>query len=96
MTHLQKHSLAGKTVLLNDNVKFDPRGMIFPGVEFRVEDWVDVMGRSWMAQENWATLHYAKRQSESRSDLPYDDEVVYGKIGSMGHCVHNSELGGVL
>jgi len=95
MTHSEEHPLAGKTVILNDNVKHDPRGMILPGVEFRVENWVDAITpcQSWRALANWATLHYSARVMAS--GLPADDEVVYGKIGSMGHCVHNSELGEV-
>jgi hypothetical protein len=29
-----------------------------------------------------------------RKGLPFDDEVVYGKLGGFGHLVHVSELGG--
>ena len=93
MTHAEPHPLAGKTVMLNANVKKDPRGIIVPGEIFRVEDWVDRLGEkeSWRTAGNWACAHYTKRQR--LSGLPDDEEVVYGKIGSLGHCIHNSELG---
>ena len=93
MTHNEAHPLAGKTVILK-NVASDPREIIKDGVEFRVEDWVDRLGKSWKMQENWATAHYSFRQGgNGNNSLPSDDEVVYGKIGSLGHCIHNSELG---
>lgn len=96
MIHLEPHPLAGRTVILNDWVAKDPRGMILPGGEFRIEDWVDRLypQTSWKAETNWATRHYALRQSQT--SLPEDEEVLYGKIGAMGHCVHNSELGEVI
>lgn len=89
MTHEAAHPLAGKTVILKD-VSLDPRGMILPGSEFVVRDWVDRLGKSWRFEENFATAHYANRAAVN---LPLDDEVVYGHIGRLGHCVHNSELG---
>ena len=95
--HAEEHPLSGKTVKLG-LVALDPRGIILPGVEFRVEDWVDRLGASWKLEENWATIHYAYRQASaitiSETPLPDDDEVVYGKIGRFGHCVHASELDG--
>ena len=101
MTHTSSHPLAYKTVVLS-NVAPDPRGLITNGKEFRVEDWVDRLPsstgefESWKAQDNWATTHYARRQKESVLNngpkLPDDDEVVYGHIGTLGHCVHQSEL----
>jgi len=49
-------------------------------------------GKSWMhADGNWAALHYAQRSG--LTGLPIDNEVVYGKIDSLGHVVHVSELG---
>ena len=89
MTHNEAHPLAGKTVILK-NVATDPRGIIKDGVEYRVEDWVDRLGKSWKFSENWATAHYSFRQIST--SLPEDDEVVYGKIDRLGHCVHDSEL----
>lgn len=91
--HTTSHPLAGKTVVLNDKAS-DLMGEVVPGVEFRVEDWWDsekVFGSSWMfAKGNPAALKYAVRSGAS--DLPLDNEVVYGKIGPFGHIVHTSEL----
>ena len=95
MTHERQHPQSRKKVILG-NVASDPREMITNGKEFIVEDWVDRLGASWRLKENWATEHYARRQQESLLNngraLPDDDEVVYGHIGSLGHCVHQSEL----
>ncbi len=82
-----RHPLAGKMVTL---VSRDPE---YDGKEFRIEDyWENVYGSSWMfAQGNPAALIYAMH-SEFH-ELPTDNEVVYGKIGYLGHIVHVSELG---
>lgn len=107
MTHENQHPLAGRTVRL-DHVARDPREIIVPGAEFVVRDWVDRLGlrNSWKREENWATTHYAARQKMSvfytteqpysKIALPDDEEVVYGKIGGLGHCVHASEFGEVI
>lgn len=62
------------------------------GEPFRVEDWWDrVSGGSWAwAQGNPAALGYAMRLLGT--DIPDDDEVVYGKRGALGYLVHISEL----
>ena len=100
--HPEPHPLAGKAVVLNDKVATDPRLKIKPGEVLRVEDWVDRLGekKSWKAEHNWATAHYAARQRLSQEGpegkaltLPADEEVVYGHIGNLGHCVHALELG---
>jgi len=46
------------------------------------------------ANGNPAALIYAIRSGFD--GLPTDDEVVYGKIGSFGHLIHESELGEVV
>ena len=79
--HGEAHAKAGKTVKLID------------GKEFRLEDWWDrIGGESWqlMRGKNFAARNYGIRASEA--GLPIDDEVVYGKIGALGHIVHVSEL----
>lgn len=88
MTHAEAHELAGTTVTLE--LTRNGQG-IASGAEFTVEDWWDrITGKSWMfAQGNPAALAYAGRAAA----LPLDDEVVYGKIGGLGHLVHVSELG---
>ena len=41
---------------------------------------------------NPACLVYAMRSATQDQDIPLDDEVLYGKIGSLGHLVHISEI----
>lgn len=83
--HEEPHPLAGK------DTKYQLQGSGAEG-ECRVEDWFDrVNGASWMhAGSNPAALVYAMRSAEAK--LPLDDDVVYVKVGSFGHLMHNSEL----
>ncbi len=85
----ERHPLAGKTVTIKSGK--------FAGEKYRLEDWwQNVSGKSWqVSQGNPAALSYAMR-SGLKDDLPIDDEVVYGKIGTFGHLVHVSELGEVI
>lgn len=73
---------------------YDPiQGEVRPGAVYRVEDsWLELTGTSWRdSRGNPAAAHYAFRCATS--GLPTDDKVLYGKIGSLGHLVHVSELG---
>lgn len=82
-THPDRHPNAGSTSLVD----------IGNGVqEYVIEDWWDrLTGGSWMyADGNPAAMIYGVRAG--LAGLPFDDEVVYGKIGGMGHLVHTSEL----
>ena len=85
---IEIHPLAGKTVKLK--CKPDPEKL--NGQEFVVEDWwINVAGKSWMhCDGNPSCLNYAMRSGFV--GLPTDDNVVYGKVGSIGHIVHESEL----
>jgi hypothetical protein len=76
--------MAGKTVTIKKGK--------YEGHEYRLEDWWDKLtGGSWGdAQGNPACLLYAMRGAAE--GLPSDDEVVYGKIGALGHLIHISEL----
>jgi hypothetical protein len=91
--HDTPHPLAGQTVQLNDTAKDPAQHAVVPGASYRLEDWWDrVSGQSWMdCIGNPAASHYALRAGVS--DLPADNNVVYGKIGPRGHLVHASELG---
>lgn len=92
MIHTSAHELAGKTVTLKP-VKDDPSNSLFKeGAEFRVEDWWDrISDGSWMdGVGNPACLNYAIRGGIG--GLPIDDEVLYGKVGALGHLVHVSEI----
>lgn len=83
----ESHPLAGKTVVI---ARGDLKGKIF-----RVEDyWDKLTGRSWgESQGNPACIIYAMRTGLQKFEVPSDDEVLYGKIGSLGHLVHVNEIG---
>lgn len=59
---------------------------------YEVEDyWDRVSGDSWMnSAGNFAVMNYAVRSGVA--GLPIDDEVLYGKINSLGYLVHVSEV----
>lgn len=85
---MEKHRLAGKAVTLK--CAPDPDGL--DGKEFLVEDyWINVAGKSWMLCDgNPACLKYAMRSAFA--GLPTDNNVLYGKVGMLGHLVHESEI----
>jgi hypothetical protein len=93
MTHNDPHPLAGQAVKLNATAVDPVQKLVLPGAVYQLEDWWDrVAGQSWMvANGNPAAMHYAVR-SAFNAGIPTDDEVVYGKIGGLGHLVHVSEL----
>lgn len=78
--HNEEHPLAGQTVTLKN------------GTEYRLEDWWDhLTGKGWgYSDGNPAALNYAMRLAGT--DLPWDDEVVYGKIGAFGYLIHVNEI----
>lgn len=90
--HYSPHPLAGQTVTIKDGAIDPGQGCVVGGAAFKIEDWWDkITGKSWMwSNGNPAALHYAIRAVYN--NLPFDDEVVYGKIGSLGHLVHMSEI----
>lgn len=93
MLHKEKSPLAGQVVKVKQNVKH-PQIDSFGGSDFEVEDWWDrVAGKSWMVCDgNPACLIYAMRTGFGKEAIPNDDEVLYGKIGHLGHLIHISEL----
>lgn len=82
----------GMTVRIRDGVTDPMQGAVVPGAEYRIEGrWADIAGRSWQVCDgNPACLHYAVRAADN--GLPIDDNVLYGKIGYLGHLVHISEI----
>lgn len=92
MIHQDPHPLARHTVRLNAQAHDPAQKAVVPGAEFRIEDWWDrLLGKSWMVCDgNPAAIHYGMRSG--LTELPIDNEVVYGKIGAFGHLVHVSEL----
>jgi len=95
-THTDKSPLAGQTI----EVKFSAGHPQIPGskdltFQYIVEDWWDHMtGGSWMdAEGNPACLVYAIRTGFAPPPgIPFDDQVLYGKIDGLGHLVHTSEI----
>lgn len=87
----EKSPLAGKTVKLKSTVGNWLHAKLADQL-FEVEDWwQNVAGKSWMfCDGNPACLIYALRSG--KEGLPTDDEVLYGKIGGLGHLIHISEL----
>jgi len=77
---------AGKTVKIRADV---PK---LGGAEYRVEDWwINVAGMPWgEADGNPAAMQYGMRAGFA--GLPWDDEVLYGKIDGFGFLVHISEI----
>ena len=92
MIHKEKHELAGSVVKLKDGI--DHPQFDCDGSDYYLEDWWDrVTGGSWMhANGNPACLIYAMRSALKKEPLPTDDEVVYGKVDSMGVLIHVSEI----
>jgi len=88
----QSSPLAGTIVKIKAGVQDPVQGQVVEGAEYHVEDyWHVLTGGSWMnANGNPAALQYALRSSVNR--LPLDNDVLYGKIGSLGHLVHVSEI----
>jgi len=89
--HQELSPLAGKTVKIREGA-MHPQVEDFAGSEYRVEDWWDrLSGKSWMiCLGNPACMIYGMRGGFTQ--LPIDDEVLYGKIGAFGHLVHISEI----
>lgn len=90
--HKESSPLAGTTVRIKEGVQDPSQQMVVGGAEYEVEDYWDVLtGGSWgNATGNPAALQYAIRAAVNM--LPWDDEVLYGKIGGLGHLVHVSEI----
>jgi hypothetical protein len=86
--HKDQSELAEKSVKIKESAHK------LGGEEILIEDWWDrVSGGSWMfADGNPACLQYAMRIGFSKQPICNDDEVLYGKIGGLGHLVHISEL----
>ena len=81
--------LAGQTVTIHPAVPYEN---LVDGAEYRVEDWwTNVYGKSWTeADGNPAAIIYSIRTA--KGGLPFSDDVLYGKCGSLGYLVHVSEI----
>lgn len=99
-----QHEAAGKAVKLKTNLAPENNGRDISGREFIIEDWAEnVFGVSWMAMDNFAATNYASRvvlsnlatamgSSKKYIPLPFDNDVLYGKINGLGFCVHRLEI----
>lgn len=88
-THKHQHSLAGKTVKIKSNV------FLHGGKDFEVRDWWDrCSGYSWRYGIGTIPVcsTYATRAFMSLNPRMFNEEVVYGKIGSFMYIFHVSEL----
>ena len=91
--HKKKSEFAGKTARIKEHISH-PQVDKFGGSEIEIEDWWDrIFGSSWMwAKGNPVCMVYSIRTGLTNNPLPTDDEVLYGKIGGLGHLVHIKEL----
>jgi len=92
---MERSKLAGTTVKIREGVTDPAQNQVVGGAEYLVEDWwINVAGESWMfAVGNPAAIHYALRSGMATGNpVPMDDNVLYGKIGNLGHLVHISEI----
>lgn len=89
-THNTSHPMARQVAKVE--IKTDNPWIPVGTHDATIEDWWDVMtGSSWMyAEGNPAAIIYAARSAFS--GLPMDDEVLYVKIGALGHLIHQTEL----
>lgn len=87
---------SGKTYVLNSRASDPMQGQVVEGADYHVEGlWEDITGKSWMVSDgNPAAMHYGIRSG--LTGLPIDNSVWYGKIGGLGHLVHESELSDAL
>ena len=90
--HHSPHPQAGETVTIKSGTVDPAQSEVVEGAQYKIEDWWDrLSGKSWMwSNGNPDAIQYAIRAVYN--NLPFDDEVVYGKIGFLGHLVHVSEI----
>lgn len=99
MRFVSQHRFANvNAVTLTERASDPLRGMVVAGAQFEVEGTVAELNAAsvmqcasvWEPASNWAVLHYQARALAT--NLPHDDNVVYGHIDGLGHIVHESEL----
>lgn len=91
----ERSPYAGCEVRTRPDVGKDPfSGRDLSNQLFVVEDWCEnVLGCSWMvADGNPAALSYAFRIGMKLGAVPNNNDVVYGKIDSLGYLLHVTEL----
>ena len=93
----EKFKYAGQKVKIKQGVGISSFGQDMSVHDFAIEDWWEnVGGCSWMnANGNPAALEYAIRHTKygENNNVPLlGNDVVYGKIGLLGHIFHVNEL----
>ena len=93
----EKFKYAGETVKIKNGVGNGLQVGDMIGMDFTIEDWCEnVIGCSWMnAYGNPAAIECALRHSKygDNNNVPaFDNDVVYGKVGILGHLFHVNEL----
>lgn len=85
----------GKTVRIKSTAKHFQYPHFSGGVVHLEDDWKKITGESWMYSDgNPAAMIYGMRAG--MEGLPNDDNVLYGKLGSMGVLVHVSEIAEII
>lgn len=92
-----KCKFAGKTVKIKSGVGKGFQTGDMSGADFVIEDWCEnVLGCRWgHADGNSAAMEYAVRSALNGSNNnvpPFSDDVLYGKVGGLGHLFHINEL----
>jgi len=92
--HDRPSELKGKTVKIKKEV-FEPNTDFFISENFVVEDWYDrVRKKDWKREAKFSTdcecLLYASRAEST--NLPDDEQILYGKVGEWKHMMHISEI----
>lgn len=81
---MESHKLSGKIVTITKGT--------FKGEKFVIEDFTkNLFGTPWYNHtiENPAVLEATMRSMEN--EIPMSSDAVYGKIGGLGHIIHESE-----
>ena len=93
----EKFKYAGKTVKIKNGVGEGLQVGDMSGMDFTIEDGCENdIGCSWMnANGNPAALEYAMRSGffgENNGVPTFSNDVLYEKIGMLGHLFHVNEL----
>lgn len=93
----EQFAKSGETVKVKSGVGRGLQVGDMSGMDFVIEDWCEnVLGCSWMyANGNPAALEYAARTgiNGKNNNVPtFSDDVLYGKVGMLGHLFHVNEL----
>lgn len=93
----EKSKYAGQTVKIKQGVGINSFQQDMSALDFTVEDWCEnVFGCCWgNANGNPTALEYAIRSAFNgkNNGVPaFSNDVLYGKVGGLGHLFHINEL----